>query len=452
MKKTQYVCDACGGISLKWVGCCPDCQAWNTLQEVVALSKPAKSAARMQGYAGATVPELKALSEVMPETVPRLDSGFAELNRVLGGGLVAGSVVLIGGDPGIGKSTLLLQALAHLSQSERVLYVTGEESLEQISLRAHRLGLQSAPIQLLSETHLETILNQAQQHKPTILVIDSIQTLHTDLLQAAPGSVSQVRETAATLVQFAKQTHTAVFLIGHVTKEGALAGPRVLEHMVDAVLYFEGQTDSRYRVIRAFKNRFGAVNELGIFGMTDKGLKEVANPSAIFLSGHDAHVSGSVIMATWEGSRPMLVEMQALMDPSHGGVPRRVSLGIDPNRLTMMLAILHRHAGIVTYDQDIFVNMVGGVRITETGCDLALMVALLSSLRNRALPRTLLCFGEVGLGGEIRPVPGGHERLREAHKHGFTKAIVPRANAKGLKLDGLEIIDCAHIQDALAHV
>ncbi|MFI4957315.1 MAG: DNA repair protein RadA [Gammaproteobacteria bacterium] len=444
--KSQFVCNACGGNSPKWLGCCPDCGAWNTLEEtrMVIQSKTA----RREGYTGVSE-SVQALSDVVFSDTPRISTGSLEVDRVLGGGLVQGSVVLIGGDPGIGKSTLLLQTMAHLSREKAVLYVTGEESLQQVSLRAHRLGFSQAPIKLLAETQIEQILLQAEREKPAFLVVDSIQTMYTDTLQSAPGSVSQVREAAAQLVQFAKKTHTAVFLVGHVTKEGTLAGPRVLEHMVDTVLYFEGQTDSRYRVIRAFKNRFGAVNELGIFGMTDKGLKEVSNPSAIFLTRSEKPLPGSSVMVTWEGSRPMLIELQALVDQSHAANPRRVSVGIDPNRLTMGLAVLHRHGGIVTYDQDVFVNVVGGVRVTETGSDLALMMSILSSLRNQPLPQDMVIFGEVGLGGEIRPVPGGHERLREAHKHGFTQAIVPHANAKGFHIEGMTIHACGHIQEAL---
>lgn len=446
-QKSVYVCNACGGQTPKWVGCCPHCSAWNTLVESsIAIEK---KSARRTGYAGEAQSQIFHLSDVDLAEIPRITTGFSELDRALGSGLVMGSIVLIGGDPGIGKSTLLLQAVARLSQNSPVLYVSGEESLQQISLRAHRLGLNDADIKLLAETQIETILAKAQKEKPAILVVDSIQTIYTDELGSAPGSVSQVRESAAQLVQFAKQTHTAVFLIGHVTKEGALAGPRVLEHMVDTVLYFEGQSDSRFRIIRAVKNRFGAMNELGIFAMTDKGLKEVANPSAIFLSRNDKPLPGSTVLVTWEGSRPMLVEVQALVDTSHMGNPRRVALGIDPQRLTLALAVLNRHGGIVTYDQDVFVNVVGGVRLSETGCDLALMMAVLSSLRNQPLPKDWVIFGEVGLGGEIRPVPGGHERIKEAQKHGFKRAIVPSANVKGAKFKGIEAVACDHIQDAI---
>lgn len=446
-KKLNFVCTSCGGESPKWVGCCPDCQAWNTLQESTVVVEGKHS--RHKGYAGTDSTRVQHLRDVDMAQIPRMSTQLSELDRALGGGLVPGSVILIGGDPGIGKSTLLLQAVAYLSQELGVLYVTGEESLQQVSLRAHRLGLAQADIKLLSETQIETILAKAQQEKPGILVIDSIQTVYTDQIASAPGSVSQVRESAAQLVQFAKQTNTAIFLIGHVTKEGTLAGPRVLEHMVDTVLYFESQNDSRFRIIRATKNRFGAMNELGVFAMTDKGLKEVSNPSAIFLSRCEKEVPGSTVTVTWEGSRPMLVELQALVDQSHLGNPRRVCLGLEMNRLTMALAVLHRHGGIPTYDQDVFVNIVGGVRLSETGSDLALMLAVLSSLRNRTMPRNWVVFGEVGLGGEIRPVPGGHERIREAQKHGFTHAIVPKANVKGAQFDGIEVIACAHIQEAL---
>lgn len=363
-----------------------------------------------------------------------------------------GSAVLIGGDPGIGKSTLLLQTVCHLSQQLKVLYVTGEESLQQVAMRAHRLGLQENNLSLLADTQVERILKYAQEEKPGVLVIDSIQTMHTDLLQSAPGAVGQVRESAAQLVAFAKQTNTALFLIGHVTKEGTLAGPRVLEHMVDSVLYFEGEQDSRYRVIRAVKNRFGAVNELGIFAMTEKGLREVSNPSALFLSRYPTPVSGSVIMATKEGSRPLLVEVQALVDASHMANPRRVCVGLESPRLAMLLAVLHRHAGIASYDQDVFVNVVGGVRITETGADLALLLAVLSSLRNRPVPQEMIIFGEVGLAGEIRPVQGGQERLREAVKHGFKKAIIPAANApKNGKTSDLEICAAASLNEAVEY-
>jgi DNA repair protein RadA/Sms len=375
---------------------------------------------------------------------------MGELDRVLGGGLVVGSVVLMGGDPGIGKSTLLLQSLAQLGSSCRALYVTGEESVQQVALRAHRLDLPEAGLRLLAETRVERILTALDQERPQVVVIDSIQTMYTELLQSAPGSVAQVRESAAVLVRYAKEHGAALFLVGHVTKEGALAGPRVLEHMVDAVLYFEGERGARYRVIRAVKNRFGAVNELGVFAMTDKGLRQVSNPSAMFLSGYRAAVPGSAVMATWEGTRPLLVEVQALADPSQLGNPRRLALGFDAGRLSMLLAVLHRHAGTATQDQDVFVNIVGGVRITETGADLPVLLAIRSSLYDRPLPERMLVFGEVGLAGEIRPVQGGLDRIKEAAKHGFQRALVPKANAPraGARL-GIEVLGVERLAEAV---
>ena len=445
--KITHACQDCGAQYPKWSGQCLSCGAWNTLVEEVTKSA---SHPRYQGYA-VSEPEVTNMTDVTLNEDTRIATGLDELDRVLGGGLIMGSVVLIGGDPGIGKSTVLIQTLCHLSQQMNVLYVTGEESLQQVTLRARRLGLPEDKIQLLTETHIERILKLAQKERPRIIVIDSIQTMHTDLLQSAPGAVGQVRESAAQLVKFAKQTGTALFLVGHVTKEGTLAGPRVLEHMVDTVLYFEGEQDSRHRVIRAVKNRFGAVNELGIFAMTDKGLREVSNPSAIFLSRYAKEVPGSVIMSTKEGTRPLLVEIQALVDQSYMGNPRRVCVGLESQRLAMLLAVLNRHAGIATHDQDVFVNAVGGVRITETGSDLALLLAVLSSLRNRPLPLDLIVFGELGLGGEIRPVQGGQERLREAAKHGFKKAIIPFANApKGLVGD-MEVLAVQTLDEAVDH-
>ncbi len=443
--KITHSCQACGAQFPKWSGQCLSCEAWNTIVEEITHTA---SHPRYQGYA-ASEPAITSMINVTLNEETRLASGLKELDRVLGGGLVMGSVVLIGGDPGIGKSTLLLQTLCYLSQQLKVLYVTGEESLQQVTLRARRLGLPEDKLLLLTDTHVERILKLAQQEKPRVIVVDSIQTMHTDLLQSAPGAVGQVRESAAQLVKFAKQTGTALFLVGHVTKEGTLAGPRVLEHMVDTVLYFEGEQDSRYRVIRAVKNRFGAVNELGIFAMTDKGLREVSNPSAIFLSRYENPVSGSVIMATREGSRPLLIEVQALVDQSHMGNPRRVCVGLESPRLAMLLAVLHRHAGIATYDQDVFVNVVGGVRVTETGADLALLLAVLSSLRNRPMPHDTIIFGEIGLAGEIRPVQGGQERLREAAKHGFKNAIVPHANSPKNKLDEMQIFAAQTLQEAV---
>ncbi len=420
------------------------------MTETVAIpTSTAKPNPRFSGYAGTTETKIQSLAEVTPDDVARTPTGQSELDRVLGGGLVPGSVILIGGDPGVGKSTLLLQTLALLSNSMSVLYVTGEESLQQVSMRAHRLNLDAGRVRLLAETNVETILAHAQKEKPQVIVADSIQTVYTDQLQSAPGSVAQVRETAAHLVRYAKRSGTVMFLVGHVTKEGALAGPRVLEHMVDTVLYFEGDTGSQFRVVRAIKNRFGAVNELGIFAMTEKGLREVSNPSAIFLSSHKEDASGSVIMVTREGSRPMLVEVQALMADSHMGNPRRVTVGLDQNRLAMLLAVLQRHGGIATHDQDVFINVVGGVRVTETAADLPLIMAALSSLRNRPIPADCIIFGEIGLAGEIRPVQGGQDRLREAAKHGFKKAIIPKANVpRGDKID-IEIIAVERLSDAL---
>ncbi len=451
--KVSYSCTECGAISPKWSGQCSDCEAWNSLTEIIATA-PSKASLnpRFRGFAAEGYTSVIDLASVPMTEEVRVCTGLSELDRVLGGGLVSGSVTLMGGDPGIGKSTVLLQTLSHLSKHQKTLYVTGEESLQQVKLRAHRLDLPLQGLRLLAETQVEKILSIAETEKPQVMVIDSIQTVFTELLQAAPGAVSQVRESAAQLVRFAKQTGTALFLVGHVTKEGTLAGPRVLEHMVDTVLYFEGQSDSRFRVIRAIKNRFGAVNELGIFAMTDRGLKEVQNPSAIFLSRVSEPVPGSVVMVTWEGSRPMLVEVQALVDESHLANPRRVTVGLDQNRLALALAVLHRHGGVVTYNQDVFVNIVGGVRVNETGADLAVLLAVLSSLKNRPLSTDLVVFGEVGLAGEIRPVQSGQERLKEAAKHGFKRAIVPQGNAPKSHIDGMEVVPVARISQALAHL
>ena len=459
--KTAYVCNQCGAEYNKWQGQCEACGAWNTLSEfVVEAAKP--GAVRRTSYAGATSQaQITSLTELALQTDTRTRIGIGELDRVLGGGLVDGSVVLVGGDPGIGKSTLLLQTLGALGAGMKSLYVSGEESLAQIAGRAQRLGLPLEPLRCLAETCIERILervqkefsgaeNPAQKDKPRLLVIDSIQTIWTELLTAAPGSVSQVRESAAKLVRYAKETGTSIFLVGHVTKEGGIAGPRVLEHMVDAVLYFEGEAGSRFRVLRAFKNRFGAVNELGVFAMGDKGLREVPNPSAIFLSAHSAPTPGSAVMVTREGTRPLLVEVQALVDQSSLGNPRRVALGLEQNRLAMLLAVLHRHGGAAVYDQDVFVNVVGGIRVQETAADLPVLLAVLSSFRDRALPDKLVAFGEVGLSGEIRPVPNGEERLKEAATHGFLKAIVPKANApKKLKIGDMEIVPVERLRDAL---
>lgn len=451
-QKVYYVCQSCGARSLQWAGQCLDCQAWNSLTQETPISTHPRQT-RTSGYAAAAGDiKVTTLAQIQLQDIPRIPTTLAELDRVLGGGIVPGSIVLIGGDPGIGKSTLLLQTLCQLSQARKVLYVTGEESLQQVALRAHRLELPQDKLQVLAETQVEKILATTMQHKPEILVIDSIQTMFTELLPSAPGGVGQVRESAAQLTAFAKQNNIAIFLVGHVTKEGTLAGPRVLEHMVDTVLYFEGESDNRLRLIRAVKNRFGAVNELGVFAMTDKGLREVNNPSAIFLSRMPIEVSGSVVMVTWEGSRPLLVEVQALVDGSQLANPRRVTVGLDSNRLAMLLAVLHRHGGIASYDQDVFVNVVGGVRVTETGADLAVVIAVLSSLKNRTLPHDLIVFGEIGLAGEIRPVPSGQERLREAAKHGFKRAIVPKANRPKNGIDGMEIIAVQQLSEALAAI
>ncbi len=447
--KTAYSCSECGAQQPKWAGQCPECEAWNSLVEVT-VAGGAGGRPRFAGYAGAEAAGVQSLADIAPDEVRRTATGVGEFDRVLGGGLVPGSVVLIGGDPGIGKSTLLLQTLVQLAGGMRALYITGEESLQQVSLRARRLGLEGGALRLMAETGVERILDSAAREQPQVMVIDSIQTIYSEQLQSAPGAVTQVRESAARLVRFAKASGTAVFLVGHVTKEGTIAGPRVLEHMVDTVLYFEGDPGSRYRVIRAIKNRFGAVNELGVFAMSDRGLREVANPSAIFLSRHGEPVPGSAVMATLEGSRPLLVEVQALVDESRLGNPRRVSLGLEQNRLSMLLAVLHRHGGVVTYDQDVFVNLVGGVRVTETAADLAVLLAVLSSLRDQPLSHELVVFGEVGLAGEIRPVPNGADRLQEAAKHGFRRALIPKANAPRRAPEGLEVVAVSRLEEALA--
>ncbi len=447
--KTIYTCEQCGCQQPKWTGQCPDCGAWNSFTEsaVAPPTATARERQRAGGYAGET--RIRLLKDVDLAETPRTASGLAEMDRVLGGGLVPGSVILIGGDPGIGKSTLLLQVLSHLSSRARGLYITGEESLEQVHLRSRRLGLPDTDLALLAETCVERILDLAATEKPQIMVVDSVQTIFSEALTSAPGSVSQLRESSAALVRFAKQTGTTVILVGHVTKEGVISGPRVLEHMVDTVLYFEADRGSRFRVIRAAKNRFGAVNELGVFAMTDAGLREVANPSAIFLSRHEEAVPGSVIMVAREGSRPLLVEVQALVDESHLSNPRRVTLGPDANRLAMLLAVLHRHGGVAMADQDVFVNVVGGMRVHETAADLAVLLALLSSFRSRPLPRELAVFGEVGLAGEIRPVQGGEERIREAAKHGFKRVIVPQANAPKQGIKDVEIQPVRRLSEVL---
>ena len=446
--KTVYTCTECGAGAPKWQGQCPGCGQWNTLVETIAEAA-ATATSRYAGLAGGG--RLQDLADIRPREEPRLATGVEEFDRVLGGGLVAGGVVLIGGDPGIGKSTLLLQALSQMAHAgQPVLYVSGEESAEQVALRSRRLQLETRGLRLLPEIGLEKILATLKSEQPLVAVIDSIQTLYSDALQSAPGSVAQVRECAAQLTRLAKQSGICVILVGHVTKEGALAGPRVLEHMVDTVLYFEGDTHSSFRLIRACKNRFGAVNELGVFAMTDKGLRGVANPSALFLSQHAQQVSGSCVLVTQEGTRPLLVEIQALVDGAHAPSPRRLTVGLDPQRLAMLLAVLHRHAGIVCFDQDVFVNAVGGVRIQEPAADLAVLLAIVSSLNDRPLPAKLVAFGEIGLAGEIRPAPRGQERLREAAKLGFTHALIPKANAPKQPLKDIEVIALERVEQAVS--
>ncbi|HEU4622185.1 MAG TPA: DNA repair protein RadA [Burkholderiaceae bacterium] len=448
--KTQFVCNECGGTTSKWAGRCPHCGAWNSLTETTLDDAPAhRYAQRPQAGLVGSAP-VRALSEIDAVDLPRIPSGSDEFDRVLGGGMVPGGVVLIGGDPGIGKSTLLLQTLAYLAQTgRRVLYVSGEESGAQVALRARRLGVDASSVRLLTEIQLEKIEAAVAAEHPEIVVIDSIQTLFSEALTSAPGSVTQVRECAAQLTRMAKGAGIATVLVGHVTKEGALAGPRVLEHIVDTVLYFEGDTHSSFRLIRAFKNRYGAVNELGVFAMTDKGLKGVSNPSALFLSQHEQPVPGSAVLVTQEGTRPLLVEIQALVDTAHVPTPRRLSVGVEPQRLAMLLAVLHRHAGIAAFDQDVFVNAVGGVKIGEPAADLAVLCAIHSSLRNKPLPRGLVVFGEVGLAGEIRPAPRGQERLREAAKLGFSTAVIPKANAPKGRIEGLTVHAVDRLTDAL---
>ena len=442
--KTAYSCTECGGQSSKWQGQCPQCGAWNTLVETIAAPR----ATRFQALAGGANP-VRALSSVEPAVSARATTGIEEFDRVLGGGLVAGGVILLGGDPGIGKSTLLLQASAAIGTTRKALYVTGEESAEQIALRAQRLGLVNAPVELLAEVQLEAILGAIRTQQPEVVVVDSIQTIYTEALESAPGSVAQVRECAAQLTRLGKQSAITVILVGHVTKEGAIAGPRVLEHIVDTVLYFEGDTHSSFRLVRAVKNRFGAVNELGVFAMTERGLKGVANPSALFLSRHAQAVAGSCILATVEGSRPLLVEVQALVDPMQGAAARRLAVGLDSQRLALLLAVLHRHGGVETGDQDVYVNAVGGVRIAEPAADLAVLMAVQSSHRNKPLEAKSLVFGEVGLAGEIRPVQRGLDRLREAAKLGFKRALIPAANKPKQGIDGVDILGVERIGEAL---
>jgi DNA repair protein RadA/Sms len=448
--KTIYTCSECGGQSPKWQGQCPHCEQWNTLIEGIAEVAVAKGVNRFSAVGG-TGKVLK-LGDVEARDEARLATGIGEFDRVLGGGLVPGGVVLIGGDPGIGKSTLLLQALAQIGRRRKSLYVSGEESAEQIALRAKRLALDAGDLRLLAEIQLEKIQATLTAEKPDLVVIDSIQTVYSEALTSAPGSVAQVRECAAQLTRFAKHSGATVIFVGHVTKEGAIAGPRVLEHIVDTVLYFEGDTHSSFRLVRAFKNRFGAVNELGVFAMTEKGLKGVSNPSALFLSQHGQDVAGSCVLVTQEGTRPLLVEIQALVDEAHAPNPRRLSVGLEQNRLALLLAVLHRHAGIACFDQDVFVNAVGGVRITEPAADLAVLLAVVSSLRGRPIEGKTVAFGEVGLAGEVRPAPRGQERLKEAAKLGFTRAIIPKANAPKHSIAGIEIVAVDRIEQAVIAV
>ncbi|MEY3883313.1 MAG: hypothetical protein RLZZ379_591 [Pseudomonadota bacterium] len=454
--KSIYSCTECGASEPKWQGQCPSCMAWNTLVESVAeTASTNRYANKFEGLAQSSV--LQKLSSIQAADIERQPTGIAEFDRVLGGGLVEGGVVLIGGDPGIGKSTLLLQVLCHLGgningKSCQAIYVSGEESPQQIAMRAKRLGLDASKVELLAEINLEKILATLQTHKPNIAVIDSIQTVYSEALQSAPGSVAQVRECSAQLTRMAKQLGITVILVGHVTKDGTLAGPRVLEHIVDTVLYFEGDQNSSFRLIRAFKNRFGAVNELGVFAMTEKGLREVANPSALFLSHHESEVSGSCITVTMEGTRPLLIEIQALVDESHAPNPKRLCVGLEQNRLAMLLAVLHRHAGVACFDQDVFINAVGGVKIAEPAVDLAVLLSITSSLKNNPLDNKLIVFGEVGLAGEVRPVQGGIVRLKEAAKLGFTKAIVPKTNMPKQKIAGLEVIGVDRLEQALNHI
>ena len=449
--KTAYVCNDCGAEFSRWQGQCSACKAWNTISEVrlISASNSTKND-RFSGYAGETRAKIQTLSEISLQETPRFTSGFKELDRVLGGGIVPGSAILIGGHPGAGKSTLLLQVMCGLAKNMTALYVTGEESLQQVAMRANRLNLPTDKLNMLSETSVEQICNLADQLKPQIIVVDSIQVMHLSDIQSSPGSVAQVRECASFLTRYAKTRQVAIIMVGHVTKDGTLAGPKVLEHAIDCSLLLEGEADSRFRTLRSHKNRFGAVNELGVFGMTEQGLREVKNPSAIFLSRGDEQTPGSSVMVLWEGTRPLLVEIQALVDHSMLANPRRVAVGLEQNRLALLLAVLHRHSGLQMSDQDVFVNVVGGVKVGETGADLALLLALISSFRNRPLPQDLVVFGEVGLAGEIRPVTSGQERISEAAKHGFKRAIVPFANKPKSAVENMEVFTVKKLSDALA--
>lgn len=449
--KTAYVCNDCGAEFSRWQGQCSACKAWNTISEVrlISSSNSTKND-RFSGYAGETRAKIQTLSEISLQETPRFTSGFKELDRVLGGGIVPGSAILIGGHPGAGKSTLLLQVMCELAKNMTALYVTGEESLQQVAMRANRLNLPTDKLNMLSETSVEQICNLADQLKPQIIVVDSIQVMHLSDIQSSPGSVAQVRECASFLTRYAKTRQVAIIMVGHVTKDGTLAGPKVLEHAIDCSLLLEGEADSRFRTLRSHKNRFGAVNELGVFGMTEQGLREVKNPSAIFLSRGDEQTPGSSVMVLWEGTRPLLVEIQALVDHSMLANPRRVAVGLEQNRLALLLAVLHRHGGLQMSDQDVFVNVVGGVKVGETGADLALLLALISSFRNRPLPQDLVVFGEVGLAGEIRPVTSGQERISEAAKHCFKRAIVPFANKPKSTVENMEVFTVKKLADALA--
>ncbi len=447
--KVAFVCNECGAEFPRWQGQCSECREWNTISEVRLAPATSGKSSRLTGYAREQQAGVQTLSEVSLAEIPRFGSGFRELDRVLGGGIVPGSAILIGGHPGAGKSTLLLQTMCQLAQQMKVLYVTGEESLQQVAMRASRLHLPNDKLRIVSETSVEQICHLAQLEKPAVMVIDSIQVMHVSDISSAPGSVSQVREGAAQLTRFAKQHQVAIFMVGHVTKDGTLAGPKVLEHCVDCSILLEGDGDSRYRTLRCQKNRFGAVNELGVFAMTAQGMKEVSNPSAIFLNRGDVECVGSVVMAIWEGTRPLLVELQALVDSSQLNNPRRLAVGAEHNRLAMLLAVLHRHGGVQMSDQDVFVNVVGGVKVEETGADLPLILAMVSSLRDKPLPRDLITFGEVGLSGEIRPVPSGQERLQEAVKHGFRRAIVPKANMPKQPISGMEVVAVGTLSEAL---
>ena len=450
--KRAFVCNDCGADYPRWQGQCSACQAWNTITEVrLASTSSSSRTERLTGYAGnsAGISKVQKLSEISLDELPRFTTGFKEFDRVLGGGVVPGSAILIGGSPGAGKSTLLLQTICLLSREMKTLYVTGEESLQQVAMRAHRLGLPTDSVNMLSETSIEQICLIAEQEQPKLMVIDSIQVMHMADIQSSPGSVAQVRETAAYLTRFAKTRGVAIIMVGHVTKDGSLAGPKVLEHCIDCSIMLDGDADNRFRTLRSHKNRFGAVNELGVFAMTEQGLKEVSNPSAIFLSRGDEITSGSSVMVVWEGTRPLLVEIQALVDHSMMSNPRRVAVGLEQNRLAILLAVLHRHGGLQMSDQDVFVNVVGGVKVTETSADLALLLSLVSSFRDRPLPRDLVVFGEVGLAGEIRPVPSGQERISEAAKHGFKRAIVPHANMPKKLPSDMKVYGVKKLADAL---